>query len=175
MCDMKRALPLLGLAIGALTLVPAAPMKDIKDLVGKPIGKIEMRTIDGKTLTNKDFQGKVVLFDFWATWCGPCIKASPEMEKIHKEFKNKGVLVIGANAFEEDLGDSYATKYKKEHGYTYLFTYGNDALLEKWNVPGIPTFVLIDQSGKVVKAQTGLSASTAQELRDEIKRLVAKN
>lgn len=147
---------------------------EIEKLVGKPLSKITMKSTSGNSFTNADFKGKVVLIDFWATWCGPCVKASPIMQKLHVEFKDKGLIVIGANTFEEDSSGAPAKEYAAEHKYTYLFTYDNDALAKKWGIQGIPTFVLVDSTGKVAKTYTGFGDSSEKEMRDAIKKLLPK-
>ncbi len=146
----------------------------VEKLIGKPLGKIEMKTLEGKSLTNKDFKDKVVLLDFWATWCGPCVKASPIMEKLHNEFQKKGLMVIGANAIEDDNTGKAAQSYRDEHKYTYTFTYDNDKLAESWGIKGIPTFVIIGKDGVVTKTFTGFGPTAEKEMRAEIARLLAK-
>ena len=147
---------------------------DLAKLVSQPVGKIEMKTLEGTTLSNKDFKGKVVLIDFWATWCGPCVMASPVMQKLHTEFKDKGLLVIGANTFEEDGTGKLAREYKKEHKYTYAVTYNNDKLAEKWGIQGIPTFVIVGVDGKVAKTFVGFDESLEKEMRTTIQKLLPK-
>ena len=190
------ALTLAALAATALVAqerkqisVPAAKIKPM------PMGKVQtgpgpekmngktpegwsMKTIDGKTITDKSMRGKVLLVDFWATWCGPCKMASPIMESLHKKYGKKGLVVIGANTSErgsdgKPLTTADAAKgYQKEHGYTYLFTYANDALKNSWGVRGIPTMFVIDKKGVVRKVQVGFDESLEKTLEAAIKPLL---
>ncbi len=147
-------------------LLPSAPVvqNSTNKMEGKALPAFSMKTTDGKTLNNANTAGKVVLFDFWATWCGPCKAASPTMQSLHKQFSSKGLLVIGADTMEEDAGPKPAADYKKQHSYTYTFTYDNDKLTTAWGVRGIPQFVLRDRKGKVVKTWFGFNESIKADI-----------
>lgn len=142
--------------------------------VGKPVPTFKMTDLAGKIHTPASLKGKVVLLDFWATWCGPCKMASPAMNNLQKKFGNK-LMVIGANVWDGTPaeGKSKAAGYKKEHGYVYSFTYGNDNLAKAWGVRGIPYFVLIDKNGTVAYINDkGYSNSLEGELSKRISSLV---
>lgn len=154
------------------------PSKGPLRLTGTTPADWKMTTTEGKTLTGKSLRGKVVLVDFWATWCGPCKKASPVMESLHKKYAKKGLVVIGANTSERDSDGrpvkwaNAAKTYKKEHGYTYTFTWGNDDLKEKWGVQGIPTMFVIDKKGVVRKVFVGYDTKLETNLEQAIKPLL---
>lgn len=128
-------------------------------MVGKALPKFTSKNIKGGTVTNSSLKGKVVLMDFWATWCGPCVKMSPTMQKLHAKYGKKGLVVIGMNleGGDEASDKSKSLAYVKKHKYTYLNTYGNDAIASKLGVQGIPRFVLADKKGKIIGDWTGSS------------------
>lgn len=161
-------------ALISLSAILASPMTigDVKEMEGRPLPKFEMTTIDGKSFNNEKLQGKVAVIDFWATWCGPCKKASPVMQSLFETFKSKGLIVIGANGFENDPGAKPAADYAKEHNFTYTFTHTNDKLMEAWGITGIPTILVVDKSGNVAKVQVGFSAKTGDQLKQIIERLL---
>jgi thiol-disulfide isomerase/thioredoxin len=138
----------------------------------------KMTTIDGKTITGAGLKGKVVLIDFWATWCGPCKLASPIMQALHEKYGSKGLVVIGANTSERDPSGNLlntpklAADYRSEHKYTYTFTYGNDAMKNAWGVQGIPTMFIIDKQGIVKKVQVGYDDKLQSVLEAAIKPLL---
>lgn len=143
------------LTIAAFAVVGAgfAQGPDAKNAMeGKKLPTFTMKDLAGKPVTNATLKGKVVVFDFWATWCGPCMKASPLMQSLHKKYASKGLMVIGAKVQDEN---GSAANYAKEHGYSYKFTNGGDALFETFKVPGIPCFVFVDKKGVVNKVQIG--------------------
>lgn len=145
---------------------------DLTKLKGKPVPAFSMKTFDGKTITSASLKGKVVILDFWATWCGPCKAASPTMQALHQKYASKGLVVIGANMGEED-GGKEAAKYPKKHKYTYTFTKGNDDYASKLGVQGIPCFVFIDKTGKVASVEVGFGGdASAKSFEAIVKKLL---
>lgn len=118
---------------------------------GKPLPRIHMRSISGRTITNRTLRGKVVIIDFWATWCGPCRAASPIMQRMHAKYGGRGLVVIGADVWEKGETKNPAQNYAKSHGYTYQFTVKNEALAKKLGFEGIPTMLIVDRHGKIVR------------------------
>jgi cytochrome c biogenesis protein CcmG/thiol:disulfide interchange protein DsbE len=136
------------LAIGAIVVNAQGGQGEA--LKGKPFPSFKMTDTTGKVHTNASLKGKVVLLDFWATWCGPCKAASPTMQKLHEKC---------ANTFERPNDRAgAAAKYKKEHNYSYTFTKENDKLAQQLGVSGIPFFVFIDRKGVVREVATGFGA-----------------
>ncbi|MDR3691916.1 MAG: redoxin family protein [Fimbriimonas sp.] len=131
------------------------PNAGLKTLVGKAAPGFTMTDTHGRKWTNQSLKGKVVLLDFWATWCGPCKRASPVMQKLHAKFGSRGLVVIGAETLENGA-PAGAKAYAAEHHYTYTFTTDNDPLTTKLGIGAIPAFVLIGKNGKVVYTETGV-------------------
>ncbi|MBA4119880.1 MAG: hypothetical protein C0513_04160 [Isosphaera sp.] len=119
---------------------------------------------DGKSVKLSELRGKVVVMDFWATWCVPCKVAMPELERIHNEMGDKGVVVLGMNAWER--GDP--AKFKKQAGAHYRSTVKADEVAERYGVAAIPTFFVIDPEGKVVMRMDGLVGNWERTIRDAI-------
>lgn len=155
---------------GLLVLCALSDAQDGANLKGKALPAFKAMGLDGSSVTNQSLKGKVVVMDFWATWCGPCKAASPTVQKIHNKFASKGVMVIGANV--EGMGGAEAKKlamgYQKEHKYSYKFTYNNEQLFEKLGVSGIPLFLVIDKKGKISYVQTGYGPTLGSELETAI-------
>lgn len=125
------------------------PVRGVKALENKQIPAFSMKTIDGKKITDQTLRGKVVVLDFWASWCGPCKEASPVMDMLQKKYAANKVQIIGVNCLEEKPGSSFAKKYQAQHKYSFTFTFDNDPITKKWDIAGVPTFVVIDRKGKV--------------------------
>lgn len=166
---MKNLLIALVLSTSAF----AVPQSSLTAIEGKPAPEFKMTDINGKVHTNKSLKGKVVLLDFWATWCGPCKAASPTMQKLHKKYAGRGLVVVGANTFEQGDAKKATIGYKKEHKYTYTFTYGNDALARSLGVRSIPAFVFLGKDGKVAKTMVGYGPQRDAEMEALIKKLLA--
>ena len=170
---MKKISIALATSLFVLSALPVLAKRGPESLTGKPMPGFTMMDVSGKKHTNASLKGKVVLLDFWATWCGPCKKASPVMQSLHTKYGSKGLVVVGANTWEQgDNKGSAARGYAKEHGYSYTFTYGNDNLAKSLGIEGIPTMILIDKSGKVSYVQVGFDPSLESKLEGLIKPLL---
>ena len=66
-------------------------------MIGKPAPEIEGKDIDGKAVRLADLKGKVVLVDFWATWCPPCVASFPTFRQLSREYKDRGFVILGVN------------------------------------------------------------------------------
>lgn len=163
MTGLLKAATALFSAFFAL-LAPEAPMPNVKDMEGKALPKFEMTSVEGKRINNQTIKGKAAIIDFWATWCGPCKKASPVMQELHKQFGKQGLVVIGADGLEDKPGPDAAKAYAKEHGFTYLFTHTNDKLMDTWGINGVPTIIFVNKVGKVTKVQVGYGDALKPEL-----------
>lgn len=119
--------------------------------MGKPAPDFAHKTPDGAEITLASLRGKVVLLDFWATWCTPCIRAMPAMQKFHETYADRGLVVLGMNTWER--GDP--VKFKKEKGYTYQTLLKTDDAAKAYALGGIPAFFIIDREGNLVWSGTG--------------------
>lgn len=157
------------------------PFKATYEWRGKALPTVSLTMLDGKTWTNKDLQGKVVLIDVFATWCGPCRAAAPTLQKWSDEFKGKGVIVLGVNAGERDdagkpiSAEAYAKKtqdYVNEHKYTYTFATNGDAVKSSLSVRAFPSFFVVDRKGNIREISVGFNEKL---LHDTIAKLAASN
>jgi cytochrome c biogenesis protein CcmG, thiol:disulfide interchange protein DsbE len=163
---------LASIVLCSLTVVSLG--RDVKELVGKPAPGFKMTDTRGKTITNASLKGKVVILDFWATWCPPCVAASPTMQKLHEKYAKQGLVVIGANLGERNDPDGTPAKYAKEHKYTYIFTKKNDDYGRKIGILGIPVFMFIDRKGVVRRVETGFGGPSPASFEATVKQLLAK-
>lgn len=153
----------------ALSLAALASLGvgQVEKSVGKPLPKFSVTSTKGAKITNASLKGKVVLLDFWATWCGPCKAAGPAIQKMHANYGSKGLTVIGADTYEQGVKGT-AAPYAKRHSYTYTFTEGNDKLATDLGAGTLPAFVLVDAKGVVRKVWTGLPNGDVNKLYAEL-------
>lgn len=130
---------------------------------GKTAADFSLRTPDGKQLKLSDLKGKVVLLDFWATWCPPCRKGIPDLVELKKKYGSKGFEVVGIS-LDRDNTIADVVPFMKNYKINYPVVYGDAAVIGNYgNISSIPTSFLIDRSGKIVSSHEGLMQKTVYE------------
>ncbi len=130
----------------------------------------ELTALDGSTIKLSSLKGKVVLLDFWATWCPPCRKMIPELKKVYSKYKNKGVEIIGISMDEGSL--STIKSFVDNTGINYPIVRGDHALSKAYGyINAIPTSFIIDKAGVIRNKHTGFQS--AQDMETIINDLLA--
>jgi thiol-disulfide isomerase/thioredoxin len=112
-----------------------------------------LQDMDGKKVNLADFKGKPVLIDFWATWCPPCRDAIPAIEKLHKMYSGKGLVVLGISL--DQGGWDEVKSFIAQYGITYPVLKGTDEVAAQYKVRTIPMLVIVDKEGKIYKRYLG--------------------
>ncbi|MDX6767484.1 MAG: TlpA disulfide reductase family protein [Candidatus Methylacidiphilales bacterium] len=137
--------------IGAISLMLAVGLgstvhaRSSQNNVGSQLGSIDVKIIENKP--EGEWVGKPKVVEFWATWCGPCRDSIPHMNKIHDQFKDRGLVIIGIT--DEDRKD--VREFTKEIPMHYVVATDEKARLKKsLAVTAIPHAVVVDKAGKIV-------------------------
>jgi len=116
----------------------------------------QLSDVDGKAVKLSDFKGKVVILDFWATWCPPCRREIPGFVSIQRKYADKGFTVIGVSVDEQ--GPSVVKPFMHQLGMNYPVVMGTPkVVLDYGGITAIPTTFVIDRQGDVVTAYEGFT------------------
>jgi peroxiredoxin len=111
-----------------------------------------LTNLDGKAVSLADFRGKVVVLDFWATWCPPCKREIPDFVDLQKTYGSRGVQIIGIALDEPEKVRAFA----RQNGMKYPVLLGSDEIALRYGgIEGIPTTFILDKSGKIVNRFEG--------------------
>jgi thiol-disulfide isomerase/thioredoxin len=136
-----------------------------------PVPSWSLKDLSGKTIGSADLKGKVVILDFWATWCGPCHEEIPGFIALQKQYGDQGLAVVGASV--DEGGASVVQKFATELGMNYPIGMADDKLQETFGgVDVLPMTIIIDRQGRIAKKYIGLTDKS--EFETEIKSLLAK-
>lgn len=154
---MKRALSRHALMTATVLSLLLLSCRD-GAAAGKPAPAdlgFRLKTVDGRLIGPKDYEGQVVVVDFWATWCAPCHVQARILEPIHRDYKGKGVQFLAANVGEDE---PTVRSFLKNKPFPYpVLLDPEDKVSSKLGVVALPTLMIIDKKGKVALFHTGVA------------------
>ena len=171
-----------------------AAAKAQQALIGQSSFPLEAEAwVNGDDLTDKELEGKVVLIDFWAVWCGPCIATFPHLREWQDKYSDKGLVIIGATRYYSYDWDDATNRIKKvenlstederaamsrfaqyhELKHRFMVMPKDSTFSKKYGVTGIPQAVLIGRDGKVQMIRVGSGEANAHDLEAKIEELLA--
>jgi len=119
--------------------------------------------LSGRKIELKDFKGKVIFLNFWATWCGPCKEEMPSMEALYQQFKEKDFILLSISVDYEGLKP--VKEYMEKHRYTFpVLIDSKFKVLDLYEVKGIPTTFIIDKKGRMIGKSIGPRNWKSQEV-----------
>lgn len=152
---------LLALAIAMLCTVPVAAAAPPRP--GQAAPTFDVRTLDNKPLMLAKFHGKPVYLDFFASWCAPCREETPEVIKLSKQYKKRGLTVIGLDDNEStDRAQGFSDQFK----IPFPVAIANQKLLDSYGVIALPVHVFIDRNGQIKLYRLG--EMSTQQIQDAI-------
>lgn len=129
----------------------SAPL--IATLIGAEAPDFTLQSIDGRRVSLRDFRGKVVIVDFWASWCPPCRAEMPYLEDLQKRFASRGLVVLGLDSGEDS---QTVSQFAKEGSYTFTLLLGGQPGAEtSYYVGALPTTFIVNRQGKILYQNDG--------------------
>lgn len=137
--------------------------------VGETAPAFSLKDKDGKVFSDQSLKGKIIVLNFWATWCPPCRAEIPAFKKVYDEYKDRGVEIIGVSL--DQKGWDVVRPFLKQHSINYPVVLGGAEIARDYgNVRSIPTTFIIDRKGKVVDSHVG--AMSEQQLIKSFEKLL---
>lgn len=134
---------------------------------------LSLKDFDGKAMTSDQFKGNVLVLDFWATWCGPCITEIPEFNRLQEKYAGKGVKVIGVTLASGEAKEVQPFIIRNKMKYTVLM--GDDNQAYDFNLVGFPTTYLVTRDLKIYRKYIGAGPGKSGRLEADIQALLQKN
>lgn len=151
-------LAILALAIGYTIFATATKDKVEVIKVGSKAPDFELVDMNGEKHRLKDYEGQGIVLNFWGTWCAPCEREFPAMERQYAEFKNQGVEIIAINYKQSDFE---VNTYVKNMGMTFPVAIDKKtSVFKAYNIGPLPTTIFIDKDGKVKEISKGEMSET---------------
>ena len=129
----------------------------------------QMERYGGGKLALSDLRGKVVMLDFWATWCPPCQEEMPSLVKLAKEYESQGLVFVAASRDDDDVKEEVVAQFVNRHlpDLAPYVVYANDEVAAAFKVEALPTLYFLDREGKVTDAVRGMMSEPAIRRRIE--------
>jgi peroxiredoxin len=140
----------------------AEPPKPKAASVAFPLPKIaaapawKLKDVNGNVVTSEQFKGKVVVLDFWATWCGPCLREIPGYVDLQRKYGNDGLAIVGLSIDEGSKAATLVKDFATKYGINYQMLMADDAVQAAFGgTDAIPTTFLIDRDGQIRDRKVG--------------------
>lgn len=144
-----------------------------QDIVGKKAPAIEVTTVAGKPFSLEKMHGKVVVLDFWAVWCGPCVKSMPFFQTLSEKYAANGLEVVGVHVDDRMPPPEEVGTYLKKLGVSYTNLISTLDVDNEFMIYAMPTTYLIDREGIIVKRHIGFNpGKTPERLEEDIRGLL---
>lgn len=160
-----RTSPLVAIILTAALAITysrsaGGPVAEVKDRRAAP--DFSLKDVGGNELSLSEYRGKVILLNFWATWCGPCEIEIPWFIDLEGRFRNRGFVVIGISMDEDGWGA--VEPYIREKKVNYRVVLGADEVAKRYGgIESLPTTLLIDRNGRIAAEHVGLVGKSIYE------------
>jgi cytochrome c biogenesis protein CcmG/thiol:disulfide interchange protein DsbE len=157
-------------ALGLVLTLLAASAEALDS--GAKMPEIGLKDLSGKPVSLASLAGKVVVIDFWATWCAPCKEELPVLQKLHKKYGSQGLAIVGISV-DKDAGN--LPEFLKKLAVTFPIVHdANHTVTGRYAPPRMPSSYIVDRKGIVKYVHGGFRADDAATFEKQIQELLAK-
>jgi len=157
----------------AILMQPSVSCKKEAPKEKRPLAPdFTLSSVDGKTITLSQLRGKVVLLDFWATWCAPCRLAIPHLNEMYKAYRERGLEIIGISL--DTGGGERVRRFAVNMGIQYPIIMADNEVVKDYGISPIPTTYLIDRDGYISNKWVGFSQNLMSKISAETERLLSR-
>jgi peroxiredoxin len=145
---------------------------DVPAGIGDLAPAFSLKDIAGSTVNLSAYENKVILLEFWATWCPPCKASVPELIEIQKRYEAKEFTVIGISVDHAQNLSNHLNEFSRAYHINYPVLIGNDDVARKYNVTSIPVSFLIDKKGKIINSYVGYTDNFVEKISAQIEKII---
>ncbi len=169
---MIRSLTRILLVILAASLLSAPGPVDAAPRIGHPSPNFKVISTSGQTISQENYRDRVLILDFFATWCQPCRLSIPHLVEMNQKYGKQGLQVLGLSVDED--GERVVKAFTDEFRVNYPLALVGDSTTVDFGVRSVPIMYVIDKKGKIAEVYRGYSHEMARSLELTIKRLLAE-
>ena len=152
--------PLAGFGIAAVAMLPALTSQLATQKTNTPVPVFAINRLDGGTISTSEFRGRVVLLDFWATWCPACRREMPELDQLYRKYQgNPSVSFWAVDVPKNGDTPQKAREFMLKSGYRLPVAVADERSLQSLKLEGYPALIIIDKSGRIRLVHSGYDGS----------------
>ena len=165
---------LLALVLPAAALAEAPPQSgERRGVVNEPAPDLELPDLDGNLVSLRSFPGKIVVYDFWAVWCGPCVDSLPFLQELEDRYRDEGLVVVGLHVDDNVPSVEEVQAFLDRYGAEYVNLLSTVEADEAFRIFAMPTTYITDRDGVVRLRHIGFNPSrTPERLEKEVRDLL---